>query len=132
MTTIPESHRDLLDANVAVLSTIGPDGRPQSSVVWFVADGDTVKLSLHTGRQKMKNLAANPAVNLLIVDVANTQRYVEIRGDATIESDADYAFADAFVQPKYGLDVRIIDQGAPGRSVVTINPVRVNAVTMPG
>lgn len=132
MTAIPESHRDLLDAQVATISTIGPDGRPQSSVTWFVADGDTVKISLNTARQKTKNLLANPAVNLLILDLANPARYLELRGDATIESDADYAFADGFVQPKYGLDVRVIDQPGEERVVVTINPVRVNAVNMGG
>ena len=36
-TTVPESHRYLLDAQVATLATIGPDGRPQLTVVWFLA-----------------------------------------------------------------------------------------------
>jgi hypothetical protein len=31
MTDVPESHRDLLAADVAVLATIGPDGYPQVS-----------------------------------------------------------------------------------------------------
>ena len=31
MTTIPDSHRDLLDAQVATLATVGADGRPQLS-----------------------------------------------------------------------------------------------------
>jgi PPOX class probable F420-dependent enzyme len=132
MTSIPDSHRDLLDASVATLATVGPDGRPQQTVVWFVADGDTIKMSLNTARQKTKNLQANPVVDLLILDVTNTQRYLEVRGDATIESDRDYAFADAFIQPKYGLDPRIIDQPGEERVVVTIDPVRIHAVNMDG
>ena len=33
--TIPESHKDLLvDAIHAVLTTMMPDGQPQSSIVW--------------------------------------------------------------------------------------------------
>ena len=32
---IPQSHRDLIDCPpVTALSTIGPDGYPQTSVVW--------------------------------------------------------------------------------------------------
>lgn len=130
MNSIPDSHRDLLDASVATLATVGPDGRPQQTVVWFVADGDTIKLSLNTARQKTKNLKANPVIDLLILDVNNTQRYLEVRGDATIESDRDYTFADAFIQPKYGLDARIIDQPGEERVVVTINPVRIHAINM--
>ena len=67
-TSIPETHRDLLDAAVATLATIGPDGRPQQTAVWFLADGDTVRLSLNTDRQKVKNLQANPAADLLVLD----------------------------------------------------------------
>ncbi len=92
--------------------------------------GDTLKLSLNTARQKTKNLFANPVVDLLILDVDNTQRYLEVRGDATIELDTDYVFADAFIQPKYGLDALIIDQPGEERTVVTINPVRIHAVDM--
>lgn len=132
MPSIPDSHRDLLDAKVATLATVGPDGRPQQSVVWFVADGDTLKLSLNSARQKTKNLSANQAVDLLILDTENTQRYLEVRGDATIEPDTDYAFADSKLVPKYGFDVRLIDQPGEERMVVTIHPVRIHGVNMGG
>ncbi len=33
MAVIPDSHRYLLDAPVAVLGTVGPDGRPQMSQI---------------------------------------------------------------------------------------------------
>ena len=131
MPAIPASHRDLLDAQVATLGTVGPDGRPQLSEVWFLADGDTVGISLNTSRQKTKNLLANPAVNLFILDLAIPQRYLELRGDAEITPDDDYSFADR-VGAKYHANLR--DHDAPGHSrvVVTIRPVRVNAVDMRG
>jgi PPOX class probable F420-dependent enzyme len=98
--------------------------------VWFFADGDTVKLSLNTTRQKTKNLTARPGVNLFILDVANPARYLELRGDASVAPDDDYAFADT-VSPKYGgLDFRVMDQPGERRVVVTIEPVRINAVDM--
>ena len=61
MSSIPESHRDLLEAQVATLATVGPDGRPQLSEVWFLAEGEDVRLSLNTSRQKVNNLQRNPA-----------------------------------------------------------------------
>jgi PPOX class probable F420-dependent enzyme len=126
MPEIPASHRDLLDAQVATLGTVGPDGRPQLSEIWFLADGDTVGLSLSTARQKTKNLQANPAATLLILDLANPYRYLEIRGDAEITPDDDYEFADR-VGAKYQADLRERDQPGDKRLVVTIRPARVRA-----
>jgi PPOX class probable F420-dependent enzyme len=80
MGTIPESHRDLLDADVGVLATVGNDGRPQLSAVWFLAEGDTIALSLNTARQKTKNLKANAVATLFILDRQNPYRYLEVRG----------------------------------------------------
>jgi hypothetical protein len=45
MPAVPAPHRDLLDVQFATLATIGPDGRPQLSEAWFVAEHDTISLS---------------------------------------------------------------------------------------
>jgi PPOX class probable F420-dependent enzyme len=127
MTTIPDSHRDLLNAQVAVLGTIGASGRPQLSGIWFLAEGDTVSLSLNTTRQKVKNLQANPKASLLIFDEKSPYRYLELRGEAEITPDPDYEFADK-VGAKYGgADLRERDNPGESRVVITIHPVRVVA-----
>jgi PPOX class probable F420-dependent enzyme len=128
---IPASFRDLLDTQFATLATIGPDGRPQLSEVWFLAQGDTVSLSLNTSRRKTKNLMANPAANLFLLDLAVPYRYLELRGDAEVAADDDYAFADQ-VGAKYDSDLRLHDQPGQSRVKVTIKPVRINAVNMKG
>jgi PPOX class probable F420-dependent enzyme len=131
MPAIPPTHRDLLDGQVATLATVGPDGRPQVSEVWFLAEGDTVSLSLNTARQKTKNLMANPAVNLFLLDLAVPYRYLELRGDAQITPDDDYVFAEK-VGAKYSANVRNMDKPGETRVKVTISPVRVNAIDMRG
>jgi PPOX class probable F420-dependent enzyme len=131
MPEVPESHRDLLDGQFATLATIGPDGRPQLSEVWFLAEDGTVSVSLNTTRQKTRNLAANPAATLFLLDLANPYRYLEIRGDAEIVADDDYTFADKAGE-KYGSDLRAHDQPGESRVKVTIRPVRINAVNMRG
>ncbi len=131
MSEIPASHRDLLDAEVAVLATIASDGRPQQTAVWFLADGEKVRISLAGSRQKLKNLRASPFVGLMILDLVNPLRYLELRGDAEIVADADRAFAHR-VGAKYGADLDKYDQPGEQRYVVTIHPVRVNAVDMSG
>jgi PPOX class probable F420-dependent enzyme len=119
MAQIPDSHRDLLDAEFATLGTVDDHGRPQLTELWFLAEDGTVRLSLNTSRQKTKNLQRNPAFSLLILDVANPHRYVELRGDAVVEPDPDYAFADKLAA-KYGMDLRKMDQPGESRVVVTL------------
>lgn len=51
--TLPASHKDLLDrALFAHLATVRPDGGPQSSAMWFAWDGERVRFSHTSTRQK--------------------------------------------------------------------------------
>jgi PPOX class probable F420-dependent enzyme len=130
MPIVPASHRDLLEANVATFATVGLDGYPQLSEVWFLAEDDTIRLSLNSSRQKTKNIVRHPACTLFILDVANPARYLELRADALVEPDDDYRFADK-VGAKYGgADLRLHDQPGQSRVAVTLHPHKVNAVDM--
>ncbi len=81
MISIPASHLDLLvEANHAVLSTMMPDGTPQSSVVWADYDGEHVLICTTRERQKGRNVQSNPKVALLIVDPKDDRRWLAIRG----------------------------------------------------
>lgn len=78
---IPTSHRDLLIEPVhAVLTTIMPDGQPQSSIVWADYDGAHVLINTTLERQKGRNMQANPKVTLLVIDPNNNSRWIEMRG----------------------------------------------------
>ena len=128
MATIPASHRDLLDtAPVGIIATVGLDGVPQVTASWFLAEEDgTVRMSLNTARQKVKNLMRRPEVTLFFLDPANPYRTLEIRARAEIEPDPDYVFADR-VGAKYGgADPRTMDQPGETRVAVTFVPVKVN------
>ncbi len=130
MPSVPESHQPLLDNPLATLATVGADGRPQVSTVWFLAEAGTIRFSLNTARQKVKNLMANPAVSVHIQDTENPIRYLEVRGDATIDPDDDYEFASK-VGAKYGVpDLRVMDGPGERRVVVTVHPTRIHAVDL--
>jgi PPOX class probable F420-dependent enzyme len=128
MTAIPESHRDLLDNNqVGIVATVGPDGVPQVTASWFLAGEDgTVRMSLSTARQKVKNLMRRPESTLFFLDLANPYRTLEIRSRAEIEPDPDYAFADRLATKYGGADLRTMDQPGETRVVVTFVPIKVN------
>ena len=126
MPQIPDTHGDLLDAEFATLGTVDAHGRPQLTELWFLAESGAVRVSLNTSRQKTRNLQRNPAFSLLILDVANPHRYLELRGDAQLEPDPDYTFADK-VGAKYGTDLRQMDGPGESRVVVTLPAAYVHA-----
>jgi PPOX class probable F420-dependent enzyme len=132
MTTFPDSHSDLLDAQFATLATVGKDGVPQQTEVWFLHDGGELKLSLNDSRLKTRNLQKRPQCSLMVLDVANPYRYLEVRGNADLTPDDDYAFANK-VGAKYGgADLSEHDNPGDSRLVVTIVPSNVYAVNMGG
>jgi PPOX class probable F420-dependent enzyme len=82
---VPPSHLDLLTRQVCgVFTTLGHDGQPQSTLVWVDLDRECALVNTTLERQKGRNLLRNPRVSLLVVDPANTSRFVQIRGDAEL------------------------------------------------
>lgn len=131
MTTFPQSHSDLLDAQVASLATIGGDGFPQQTELWFLYDDGELKLSLNTARLKTRNLMKRPQCSLMVLDLNNPYRYLVVRGNALIEPDDDYSFAKK-LGAKYSADVSAHDQPGDKRVVVTIEPTKIYPVDMSG
>lgn len=130
-TTIPESHRDLLDAPFATLGTLDGRGRPQLSQVVFLAEDGVVRISLNNSRAKTRHLERDPRVAVLIVDPASPFRYLELSGDAELAPDDDASFA-ARAGAKYGEDFTEHDRPGERRVVVTIRPRRVYAADLRG
>ena len=85
---VPASHLDLLTRPICgVLTTIGSDGHPQSSLVWVDHDGTCARVNTTLERQKGRNLLADPRLSLLVVDPDNTARFIQIRGEAELVVD---------------------------------------------
>jgi PPOX class probable F420-dependent enzyme len=122
----PESFRELLESpGVCVISTIEPDGTPQSSATWYLlGDDGKLRLSLNSTRRKLRNLQRTPGVSVLFVDPQNLNRTLELRGSARLELDEDRSFRDK-VGAKYGADLSVHDGPTDKRYIVTIEPTRV-------
>jgi PPOX class probable F420-dependent enzyme len=124
----PASHLDLLTSpNTAALSTVGKDGVPQVTALWYLLDDGLVKISLNSSRQKLKNLQATPIGTLFIIDPSNPGRTIEIRANIELTPDVDYEFTDRVIA-NYGnlFNARDIDGPGDQRWVVTLHPTRVN------
>jgi PPOX class probable F420-dependent enzyme len=90
--TLSASTRALLDGrNYAVLATINADGSPQTSAMWVGRDGDDLLFSTVEGRLKHRNMLRDPRVSVTVLDAADGESYVELRGRTSITPDTDLA-----------------------------------------
>jgi PPOX class probable F420-dependent enzyme len=90
----------LLDnAYVLWMTTVRPNGQPQTSPVWFVIDNDEFLIYSLAGTARTSNIAANPRVSLNLDSNAGAD-VVAVEGTARIV-DGPASTAHAAYQDKY-------------------------------
>ena len=108
----------LLDGrNYAVLATVNADGSPQTSAMWVGRDGDDLLFSTIEGRVKHRNMLRDPRVSVSILDAADPENYVELRGQVTMTPDIGRRI-DTQLSWKY--DGRDPDPDRPGAVRVVV------------
>lgn len=129
MAEIPAAYRDLLGAPITVgLATVLPSGQPQVTPVWCDLDGDVIRVNTAKGRQKHKDMLADPRVTVLALDTANPQRYIEVRGIVTrIEEEGADAHIDKLAKDYIGADTYPYRRPDEQRIICYIEPQRVVA-----
>lgn len=95
-TTGARAGRRLRDEEVAWLTTVRPDGQPQSVPVWFLWDGTTFLIYSRPGRQKLKNIGQNSRVGLNLNSNAHGGDVVRL--EATAEVLPDFPPANEVVE----------------------------------
>ncbi len=60
--TRPEAAAQLDEEQVGWLTTVTSSGQPQSSIVWFLRDGDDLLIYSQAGAGKLNNIRDNPEV----------------------------------------------------------------------
>lgn len=114
---------ELLAATTATLATIGDDGDPQMTIVWFIVEDGQVLVSAASRRKKTKNLAADGRCSILLVDPSTPNYYVELRGTADVIDDHDYVIADR-IGIRYDADFRRFDGPDARRKIIAFTPQR--------
>jgi PPOX class probable F420-dependent enzyme len=129
---LPASHLDLLTRPICgVLTTIGPEGHPQSSLVWVDHDGECARVNTTLERQKGRNLLADPRLSLLVVDPDNTARFIQIRGEAELVADGAIEHLDELTRtytrhPRYyGGVYPVVQRGRETRVICRIHARRI-------
>ncbi|MGP4110232.1 PPOX class F420-dependent oxidoreductase [Streptomyces sp. 4N509B] len=126
---LSDSLKTLLDEKVFVtLSTIQPDGSPQSSPVWVKREGDELLISTTQDRRKYHNLERDPRVTVVVVDPSNPYGYAEIRGDVAMTTDGGPELIDELARKYVGVSYAEFNpqaaQDAP-RVVLRVRPRKV-------
>lgn len=132
--SIPDTHLDLLQTPVhAVLTTMMPDGMPQSSIVWIDYDGEYLLINTTLERQKGRNMRVNPRVTVLVIDPKDSSRWIEVRGQvAEITRECAQEHADKLTQRYtdkryfYGDIYPVAQRQKETRVIVKIRPRKVS------
>jgi PPOX class probable F420-dependent enzyme len=67
--------------NFAALTTLLPDGHPQTQLMWVDADSAHLLINTEVHRQKFRNVERDPRVTLTIWDKEDPYCFVEVRGE---------------------------------------------------
>ncbi len=93
---------------VAHVWTTNPDGSPQVSVVWVIAQDDEILFGTDAASQKARNLSRDDRIVLSIEDEERNergyQRHLVIRGHARIEPGPNPALMDRLATKYTGLE----------------------------
>lgn len=124
---ITERQQDVLrKPSFGHVATIGPKGEPQSSPVWVDWDGEHLRFSQTTTRQKLRNLERDGRISVSATDPDDPYMYVEVRGVVDrVEDDPENEFIDAMAQKYIG---EPYPWGSPEekRVVVVVRPTHVS------
>lgn len=115
----PEVKALLSRPNFAHLSTLMPDGSPNSTPVWIGLEGDHILLATGEQTLKARNLRRDPRLSLSVIDFHNPYEEVQIRGRAVdFRDDSDLAAMDKISHKYTGAPFPM--RGGSGRIVIVI------------
>ena len=122
---IPATHLDLAERpRVAALSTVTPDGYPQTTVVWCDFDGECLRVNTMRGFAKERNMRRDPRVALLCYDPSRPVRYLEVRGRVVEMTETGGAeHLDGLASKYAGRSVRFFGDCVQARFAETEVPV---------
>lgn len=101
-TALSDEIKALLDRpNFGHLSTLMPDGSPQSVPIWVAREGDRVLVCTGEGSLKARNTRRDPRVAISIVDLQDPYSEAQLRGRVVERRpDGDFKVMDP-VSHKY-------------------------------
>ena len=88
---VPDEARRILESDsLAHVTTIDPDGRPQTTLAWVGLEGDEVVFATLPDQRKLRNLRRDPRITISIqteqINPYGLHEYLVIYGTARVLS----------------------------------------------
>jgi PPOX class probable F420-dependent enzyme len=124
--------RHLEDDRIVWLATVGPDGTPQPSPVWFLWDGDTALIYSQPSAPKLRNIEQRPRVSLHFNCTASGGDVVILTGDASLDTGTPPVNENAAYRDKYADGIRDIGMTPEAFAQAYSVPIRVRPTSLRG
>jgi PPOX class probable F420-dependent enzyme len=125
--TLPDDVAALLrNRAICFVTTLMPDGSPQSTETWVDTDGENVIINTVAGFQKLKNVARDPRVSVVAADPDTPVYYAEIRGRVVgTTEEGGWEHINALSERYVGKAYTAFNEQQRHRVIMTIAPDRV-------
>ena len=124
--------RHLEDDRIIWLATVGSDGTPQPSPVWFLWDGDTVLVYSQPSAPKLRNIGKRPRVSLHFNCTASGGDVVVLTGDAAVDTGVPPVDANPAYRDKYADGIRDIGMTPEAFAQAYSVPIRIKPTALRG
>lgn len=126
---VPDDMIDLLQGMaIAQLATVMPDGTPQQTAVWIDYDGEHLLVNTLADRLKLRNMRDRPKVSVSVLDPADPNRWLSVRGLVTEITEGGAAdHIDQLARRYLGLDGYPAHDPQRPRQLVKIQPTHITA-----
>ena len=121
----PDDLALLREARIAIVGTRMPDGSEQLTPTWIDTDGVNVLFNTAKGRVKHRNILANPAVSVAVVDPGDAYRWVAVRGRAELVDEGAEEHIDRLANKYLGVDTYPLRTEGEVRVTVRVIPEHV-------
>lgn len=113
----------LREDGIGWLVTVGKEGSPQPTPVWFSWDGESILIYSAPGQAKLKNIGRNPRVALHLDSRSSGDDIVIVVGDANVDPSAPLAHQNLPYIAKYREEMQRLGLGTPEEMSATYSAV---------
>jgi PPOX class probable F420-dependent enzyme len=117
--------RRLREELVIWLTTVSPEGQPQSTPVWFLWDGDAFLIYSQPGKPKLHNLADNPRASLHLRGDEQGDDVLIVEGRARLDPESPKADQVPAYVEKYRRSIEALEWTPASFAADYSEPVRV-------